>query len=232
LKQLGLDQNTLIIFGSDNGPVLDDGYEDGASTGQNGHVPSGIYSGGKYSVWEGGTRVPMIVNWPGHVPSGATSNALVCHVDLVNTLASLFNVELPATAAPDSFNEVNAIIYGTDNVGRGTLVESEGDSDIALRDGDWKLYPGSKGWELFNLAVDPGETNNVASSNATLLSQLTATLSSLESTPETRPVVSVNDPSPAVPAAPHWVYPALGIVLIGLMALIPRLRRVTKPRQS
>src|SRR5580765_6426275 len=80
LDRLGLTNNTLVIFTSDNGPVVDDGYRDQAVEKLGGHKPAGPYRGGKYSNFEAGTRVPWIMRWPGHVTHGV-SNALVSQVD-------------------------------------------------------------------------------------------------------------------------------------------------------
>ena len=88
LDERKLSENTIVLFTSDNGPVLDDGYADGAVEDLNGHTPAGKLKGGKYSPYEGGTRVPFIVRWPARVKPGA-SDALVCQVDLLASLAAL-----------------------------------------------------------------------------------------------------------------------------------------------
>jgi arylsulfatase A len=80
LYEHGLADNTLVIFCSDNGPVLDDGYEDGAITELGSHNPSGPFSGGKYTVFEGGTRTPFITRWHGKIPPGVSEN-IVCTID-------------------------------------------------------------------------------------------------------------------------------------------------------
>ncbi len=85
LDRLHLATNTLVILSSDNGPVLDDGYADGAVRDLNGHKPAGPLRGGKYSIYEGGTRVPFLVRWPGRVKPGL-SDALICQVDLLKSL--------------------------------------------------------------------------------------------------------------------------------------------------
>src|SRR5262249_12396958 len=70
LDRLMLATNTLVLFSSDNGPVVDDGYEDDAVAKLGNHKPAGPFRGGKYSNFEGGTRVPLLVRWPGHVTPG------------------------------------------------------------------------------------------------------------------------------------------------------------------
>ena len=82
------DSGDLVILTSDNGPVVDDGYRDGAVKGLGGHRPAGPYRGGKYSKFEGGTRVPFVVRWPARVKPG-TSKALLSQVDFVATFAAL-----------------------------------------------------------------------------------------------------------------------------------------------
>ncbi len=103
LNKLGLSKNTMIIFSSDNGPVLDDGYDDKAEELVGNHKPNGPFKGGKYSAYEAGTRVPTIVYWPNKVTPGI-SNALINQVDLYASLAQLNNQRLTADAAPDSYN--------------------------------------------------------------------------------------------------------------------------------
>ncbi len=88
LEEEGIAENTLLIFTSDNGPLLDDGYDDQAEELLGYHLPSGIYRGGKYSAFEGGTRVPTIVRWPGKVKAGQKSDAMLSQVDLYVSFGS------------------------------------------------------------------------------------------------------------------------------------------------
>ena len=104
LDRNGLTRNTLVIFSSDNGPVVDDGYKDEAVEKLGAHKPAGPYRGGKYSNFDGGTRVPMIVRWPGQVTPDSQSNALTSHVDLLASLAGLAGYKLPPGSAPDSLD--------------------------------------------------------------------------------------------------------------------------------
>ena len=176
LEELGLDKNTLIIFSSDNGPVLDDGYFDQAEELIGNHNPSGIYRGGKYSAFEAGTRVPTIVYWPGEIKTGV-SNALVTQVDLYASLAKLVGQEIPNGDAPDSFDMLSTWLGRSTN-GRKVMLEEA--FTIAVRDGNWKYIEPVKSdppaWfankriesglsnevQLFNLENDPGEQKNVA----------------------------------------------------------------------
>lgn len=138
-----LTNNTLIVFCSDNGPVLDDGYADGAITELGDHEPAGPYTGGKYTVFEAGTRTPFITRWPGKVPSGV-SDEIVCTIDLAASFAALADVPIPDNALLDSINVLPALLGTKDAKGRSELVQQDngihGDNnDFGFRSGDWKL---------------------------------------------------------------------------------------------
>jgi arylsulfatase A len=172
LDELGLTENTIVIFSSDNGPVYDDGYDDGTtvktSTEENdrGHDASGVYRGGKYQIYEGGTRVPFIIRWPARVQPG-TSDALVNQIDFVASFAELLNIELVEDEARDSRNALSALL-GNDPQGQAFMIEES--AGLALRRGDWKFIrkqnlPGKgnaiKTPELYRLSDDPGEQHNL-----------------------------------------------------------------------
>lgn len=175
LDYLGLSNNTLVIFSSDNGPVLDDGYQDGAVTQLNGHKPAGILRGGKYSIFEAGTRVPMIIRWPAKVKP-AVSDALVCQIDFLASFASLLKKELPRNQPTDSENLLAALL-GNSKQGRSLLVEHAG--TLSIIEGNWKYiepsnrpaYDATTDTELgnatepqlYDLSKDPSERNNLAS---------------------------------------------------------------------
>lgn len=156
-------EETIVVVTSDNGPVLDDGYADQAVEKLGAHKPAGPLRGGKGTAFEGGTRVPFIVRWPNHVPAGRTSDALICQIDLLASLAALARQTLPNHAAPDSVNLLPALL-GKTQQGRDVLVE-QGRS-IAIRQRNWKLIEGSAAGpgqaQLYNLADDLAETTNVA----------------------------------------------------------------------
>ena len=188
LDRLNLTRNTLVIFMSDNGPVVDDGYKDDAVAKLGNHKPSGPFRGGKYSNFEAGTRVPFIVRWPGHVKPG-TSDALVCQVDLLASLAKLTGTPVSGTDAYDS-TDVLAALLGQSKTGRAELVEEAG--ALSLRQGQWKyIAPNNKRKineetntelgndsvpQLYDLANDPGETRNVASTNPDRVTFMAAAL--------------------------------------------------------
>ncbi|MDQ3252694.1 MAG: sulfatase-like hydrolase/transferase, partial [Acidobacteriota bacterium] len=134
LDNLKLASNTLVIFTSDNGPVVDDGYKDQAIEKLGRHKPAGPWRGGKYSNFEAGTRVPFVVRWPGQVERGV-SDALVSQIDFPASFASLLGQKLTETDAPDSFDVIPALV-GETKTGRAHLVEQA--STLSLRQGQWK----------------------------------------------------------------------------------------------
>ncbi|MGJ8655226.1 MAG: sulfatase family protein [Akkermansiaceae bacterium] len=172
LDENGLTENTIVIFSSDNGPVYDDGYDDGTKVKKSlkevdrGHDGSGIYRGGKYQIYEGGTRVPFIVRWPAKIKPG-TSAAVVSHIDFIASFAEMLGLELPEGEARDSRNNLDALL-GNDAKGQEYMIEES--FGLALRNGDWKFIELTKpNWgnkkgipkSLYNLKDDPGETKNV-----------------------------------------------------------------------
>jgi len=174
VEQLGLQQNTLIIFSSDNGPVLDDGYEDEAVTKINGHKALGPLRGGKYSAFEGGTRVPFVTYWPGTIKPGI-SDALICQIDFLASFSFLLRRPLNKVDAQDSENILQALL-GESNKGRQTLVQQGGALSL-VKDG-WKYIAPNDGLaylaltsiesgnaatpQLYDLKSDIGEKNNLA----------------------------------------------------------------------
>src|SRR5262249_11400089 len=134
LDRLQLTGNTLVIFTSDNGPVVDDGYKDDAVARLGSHKPAGPFRGGKYSNFEGATRVPWIARWAGHVSRGV-ADALICQIYLAASLAALVNQPIAPGDAPDSVNVLQALL-GKSKSGRAELVEQGG--GLSLRQGRWK----------------------------------------------------------------------------------------------
>ena len=175
LEDQGLLENTLIILSSDNGPVLNDGYYDDADTKVGKHTPAGPLRGGKYSLFEAGTRVPFITYWKGQIDP-AVSDAIVSQVDLFSSLASLVGSE---TRTGDS-KELLKVLMGEKDQGRSELI-LEATGRTALRKGDWVLIPPYEGpaisknvnieignapdYQLYNLNEDLGEQDNLAASH-------------------------------------------------------------------
>ena len=121
LEKRGLKENTIIVFSSDNGPVLDDGYADQAVELLGNHKPAGPYRGNKYSAYEAGTRVPAIISWPGTI-APKTSDALLTQTDLYASFAELIGHKLTETEAPDSYAMWDSFAGKSDN-GRDFLLE-------------------------------------------------------------------------------------------------------------
>jgi len=190
LDELKIADNTLIIFSSDNGPVIDDGYEDRAVELLNGHTPSGMMRGGKYSAFEAGTKVPFLVRWPKTVKAGATSNALFSQVDLYSSLAALTGQRITGDDAPDSFNQLNTLLGA--NQSRSYLVQQSINNTLGIIAGDWKYIEPSNGIkknkytnielgnhpapQLYNLKQDIGERDNLASEHPDKVNELSSRL--------------------------------------------------------
>jgi len=183
--------NTLILLSSDNGAVVDDGYQDDALAKLGAHRPNGPLRGGKYSAFEAGTRVPFIAHWPGHIRPGV-SDALMSQVDMLRSLATVAGGKLPPGAAPDS-EDHSAALLGQSPQGRTALVEQS--NVLALRMGSWKYIPPSQGVrlnpntnielgassepQLYNLATDLGETRNLAEQHLDRVREMTAKLAKI-----------------------------------------------------
>lgn len=137
LDRLGLTENTLIILSSDNGPVLDDGYADRAEELLGDHKPAGPLRGGKYSAFEGGTRIPAIISWPSVIEKGKVSDVLASQIDWFASFATLLNAVLPAGSAPDSFDRLNNWL-GKDDTDRPWVIEQAADHTLSIRTREWK----------------------------------------------------------------------------------------------
>ncbi|MFD1144862.1 arylsulfatase [Larkinella insperata] len=186
LERLGLKNNTLVIISSDNGPVVDDGYQDDAVAKLSGHKPSGPLRGGKYSAFDAGTRVPFIVRWPGRVKAG-TSDALLSQVDLLASLAALTGQKLGATEATDSRNTLDSFL-GKDRKGREYVIEQALNNTLSVVKGNWKYIEPSRGPkvmvhtntesgydpqpQLYDLKADLGETRNRAEQHPQVVREL------------------------------------------------------------
>ncbi|MGF6929433.1 arylsulfatase A-like enzyme [Chitinophaga sp. W2I13] len=196
LDSLGLTKNTMIIFSSDNGPVLNDGYLDQAAELAGNHHPAGPLRGGKYSAFEAGARVPFIVKWPAGIKAKQTSNTLISQLDLFASFARLTGQSIQPGEAPDSFDMLQQLL-GKSRQNRRYLVTHAG--TLAIISGDWKYISPSKGAkldrdvnielgndtapQLYHLTTDAGEQQNVAAQYPAKASALAAELQAIRDKP-------------------------------------------------
>ena len=184
IKDIGAENNTIIIITSDNGPVVDDGYMDQAVELLGDHRPWSDFRGGKYSNFEAGTRIPLIVSLPGYTQP-IVSDASVSQIDFFASFAHLLGANLPQTAAKDSKNHIETLL-GHSTQGRDYVIESAG--SLSISNGEWKYIEPSKGPrynkltnielgndtlpQLYNLKNDIGEKNNLYLDNPDKLNEL------------------------------------------------------------
>jgi arylsulfatase A-like enzyme len=201
LEKCGLKENTMVIFSSDNGPVVSDGYSDTSYEKLGSHKPGGKFRGGKYSALEAGTRVPTIISWPAQIKPGR-SDALINQLDIYSSVASIIGHELENGEAPDSFDMLD-VILGKSTNGR-ELMLREAYSSFSLRKNNYKYIPpveeinewiqtvkkieGGESLEaqLYDLSNDIGEQNNIAKQHPELVAELEADLQKIIAKPTRR----------------------------------------------
>jgi arylsulfatase A-like enzyme len=191
IERAGLDDNTLVMFASDNGCAPYAGVKELEAQG---HFPSAQFRGYKADIWDGGHRVPFLVRWPGKIKAGSHSDQLLCLTDLLATSADLLGVKLPDNAGEDSVSILPALL-GTDKTPlHEAVVHHSNNGRFAIRQGNWKLElcPGSGGWgsprdpealeeglppiQLYNLHDDVGEKVNVQAKDTEIVAHLTKLL--------------------------------------------------------
>lgn len=148
LREKGILDNTVIILTSDNGPVLDDGYDDGAEELRNGHDPMGGLRGGKYSSFEAGTRVPFIVHWPAGIKKAQVKNGLVSQVDFIKVMADFVNVELPVDVAKDANGSSKDYWLSNGGEARSFVAQLASNHAISVRSKGWKYIEPKAGSEM------------------------------------------------------------------------------------
>ena len=225
LKQSGLDENTMVIFTSDNGFAP---YVKIPKMIAAGYRPSGAYRGAKATIYEGGHRVPFLVWWPGKVTAGSRSDVTICTTDFFATFAELLGrkAEIPDNAAEDSFSFYPCLTGNKEQMRPFTIHHSISGL-FAIRKGDWKLLMtrGSGGgwklpWEdiktksklvqLYNLKDDPGETRNLEDAYPEKVGELVKDLAKALHDGRTTPgVKQSNDGWPYHDAATQKQYPQL-----------------------
>ena len=184
LDELNIANNTLVIFTSDNGP----------RAGVNGHQSAWKWRGYKGSIWEGGHRVPYITKWPGKIKAGTESDQLTVLTDLMATTAAIIGKDYPKDQCEDTYN-ILPVLLGNDGGKpvRDNAINHSGGGVFALRIGDWKYIhesteggydngptPGGPG-QLYNLKVDPYETNNLYEQKPELVAKLKQELKKIQS---------------------------------------------------
>jgi arylsulfatase A-like enzyme len=215
LDKNGLADNTIVIFTSDNGGVVAPDATEQMFAVKAGLKINGDLRGGKHSIWEGGFREPFIVRWPGKVPAGTVCNDIVCHTDILATMAAILNVPLPENGAEDSFNVLPSWLGAEgDHPPRDTVIlHAPQGCTYAVRMGPWKFienenrpepnYCGDayikksiETWrtklkppkdQLFNLDDDPGERTDVAAAHQDIVQQCRAILKAAREKNRTRP---------------------------------------------
>ncbi|MEM8966829.1 MAG: sulfatase-like hydrolase/transferase, partial [Bacteroidota bacterium] len=194
LDSLQLTENTLVIFTSDNGPVVDDGYHDEAVEKLGDHKPAGPFRGGKYSAFEAGTRVPLLLRWPSEI-APSVSDALVSQIDFLASLAVLTKQAVPSGSATDSQNNLD-VLLGDSKENREFLIEHAASGALSLIKGKWKyIEPNDRPFynentdtelgnmpepQLYDLSADQGELQNVANQHPEVLSEMQALLEQIK----------------------------------------------------
>ncbi len=176
LDSLGIKEETLVIFTSDNGCSPEADYED---LERFGHDPSYTFRGAKADIYEGGHHVPFAVRWPGRIAPESTSKQVICLTDLLATVAAITGETLEPEAGVDSYNLLPAMFQETETQIREATIHHSVNGSFAIRKGKWKLImcPGSGGWsdprpgsseeadlppyQLYDLETDIGETRNL-----------------------------------------------------------------------
>jgi arylsulfatase A-like enzyme len=215
LDRLKLTDRTLVIFTSDNGGVMDDGYED---VGSFDYHPNKPLKGYKGSIWEGGHRVPFLARWPGRIKPTATSPALVAHLDMAATFAAVAGARIPDGGCLDSFNVLPAL-FGekTARPVRPHFVAHTGGTEgpFSLHRGDWKFLEvtapvrepdsrkapktgqdkakakgkaGPRQPGLYNLASDLSEEKNLAGQQPAKLKEMQDLLAQIRREPSSRQI--------------------------------------------
>ncbi len=199
LKRLNIADNTLVIVTSDNGARL--ACADGNDYG---HKSCGDLRGQKADIWDGGHREPLIVRWPGRVKPGSTCDQTVCLLDFMATFAAIVGAQLDDDDAPDSYNILPAILGQAREPIRETLVHHSLNGMFSIRQGPWKLIlglgsggfskprevkraPGRPDGQLYNMAEDPAETQNLWRTRPEIVERLTALLETCRTAGRSRP---------------------------------------------
>lgn len=207
LEKNNLAQNTLIILTSDNGsPARTKLKREPYSMMEvYGHYPNGKLRGIKADIWDGGHREPFIARWPGKIPKGETSDELICLTDLMATCAAIVGAELPDNAGEDSYDILPALLgKNLKKPIRQAIVHHSLSGMFSIRQGPWKLIlgrgsggftkpstikpkPGEPKGQLYNLATDPAEADNLWAKHQDVVDRLTNLLEKYKTQGHSRP---------------------------------------------
>ena len=200
LEEAKLADNTLLIFTSDNGADWKE-----SDKAEYAHRANANWRGEKADIWDAGHRIPFMARWPGQVPAGAVSDELGCLTDLMATTASITGYKLPDNAGEDSYNLFPALMGKSKSGIREAIVHHSSEGMFAIRQGPWKLElglgsggfsspqhlqpePGGPKGQLYNLAADPRESNNLYLKRPDIVARLTALLERYQAQGRSRPV--------------------------------------------
>jgi arylsulfatase A-like enzyme len=199
LKKTGMDENTLLVFTSDNGAHWTEN-----DLKKYNHLANGSFRGQKADIYEGGHRVPLIVTWPDNIPQNISTDQPTTLTDLMATFAAIVDVKLEDDEGPDSFNILPTLLNQHNlQKTRAPMIHHSYDGMFAIRDGDWKLVDGlgsggftkpvrdiaAKGEssiQLYNLKDDPNESKNIANLHPELVKKLLGQLNSIKETGASR----------------------------------------------
>ncbi len=191
LDRKNLARNTIVIFSSDNGGQVEDGYVspkgDEARDDLHGHRVNGVLRGEKTMLYEGGHRVPFMIRWPEKIKAGQESQSLLGLIDLYHSFSSLIGQKLESADAPDSFDLSRALLDPRAKGRQHLVLHTNGTGGVAMREGDWKLIPRLNGkHELFNLRLDLSEKTNRAAEEKAKVDTLSLLLERIKSTAASR----------------------------------------------
>lgn len=163
LQKKGVLENTLIIVTSDNGPMIKEGYLDGALENIGSHDPFNGLRGAKYSLYEGGSKIPFIASWGSKIKKPFVQEQRFCYLDMLATLCAVTHSKAPKGSMNDSRDASALFLSPKAKEYRPYIITQNNAGALAIRKGDWKIIPphGKQKGELYHLKQDPQEKNNL-----------------------------------------------------------------------